>query len=160
MFSFPLCFICFHNLPQLAGPSMLPTFNRGSDIALTDRLTPRLWGVNRGDVVVTRTPQNVNQIVCKRIIATAGEIVLVKSKQWYMGTRKVKVPVGHVWIEGDNPNNSTDSRMYGPVPLALLQGRVVVKVWPLTEAGWLSRKVPSCLSHVIGKDNQELDRDE
>ena len=40
----------------------------------------------------------------------------------------VQVPRGHVWLEGDNPLNSTDSRQYGPVPWALLQGRALVKV--------------------------------
>ena len=33
-----------------------------------------------------------------------------------------------VWLEGDNPFNSTDSRSYGPVPLALVKGLVSFKV--------------------------------
>jgi len=40
-----------------------------------------------------------------------------------------------VWLEGDNPENSTDSRTYGPVPQAMIRGKVFFKVWPLTEAG-------------------------
>ena len=43
------------------------------------------------------------------------------------------VPAGHVWLQGDNPANSTDSRHYGPVPLALVQGRVVLKVRKATK---------------------------
>lgn len=46
----------------------------------------------------------------------------------------VLVPPGHVWLAGDNVNNSTDSRFYGPVPAGLLRGRVFTKMkwglWP------------------------------
>jgi hypothetical protein len=38
------------------------------------------------------------------------------------------VPPGHIWIQGDNPTHSLDSRQYGAVPLALVRGRVVLQV--------------------------------
>jgi inner membrane protease subunit 1 len=40
----------------------------------------------------------------------------------------VRVPKGHVWLAGDNMSNSTDSRMYGPVPLAIVKGKVLARV--------------------------------
>jgi len=43
----------------------------------------------------------------------------------------MKVPEGHVWLQGDNISNSIDSRDYGPVPEAILSGRVLVRVRPL-----------------------------
>lgn len=39
-----------------------------------------------------------------------------------------QVPKGHVWLEGDNLRNSSDSRSYGPIPYALIRGRVCLKV--------------------------------
>jgi inner membrane protease subunit 1 len=42
----------------------------------------------------------------------------------------VKIPKGHVWLAGDNMSNSTDSRTYGPVPLALVKGKVIAQVGP------------------------------
>ena len=33
-----------------------------------------------------------------------------------------------MWLVGDNAENSTDSRTYGPVPYGLVQGRVCFKV--------------------------------
>ncbi len=39
-----------------------------------------------------------------------------------------QVPEGHLWIEGDNGPNSRDSRSYGPVPVALVEGRAVGRV--------------------------------
>lgn len=42
----------------------------------------------------------------------------------------VQVPRGHCWVHGDNLDNSRDSRHYGPVPLGLIKGKVVARVWP------------------------------
>lgn len=35
----------------------------------------------------------------------------------------ITVPKGHVWVEGDNPTLSVDSRQIGAVPAALVLGR-------------------------------------
>jgi signal peptidase I len=45
-----------------------------------------------------------------------------------------QVPKGHVWLQGDNAYNSTDSRHYGPIPYALIQGKVFYRIWP--PEGW------------------------
>ncbi|KAJ9477367.1 Mitochondrial inner membrane protease subunit 1 [Pseudozyma hubeiensis] len=42
----------------------------------------------------------------------------------------VTIPLGHVWLAGDNMANSTDSRHYGPVPLGMVRGKVLARVWP------------------------------
>lgn len=60
----------------------------------------------------------------------------INSQELSMGTfhsREIYVPKGMVWLEGDNSENSADSRLYGPVPLGLIQSRVVCKVWPLNQ---------------------------
>ena len=43
------------------------------------------------------------------------------------------VPKGHVWLLGDNPDESIDSRHYGPVPIGLIQGKAICKLLPLSE---------------------------
>jgi hypothetical protein len=43
----------------------------------------------------------------------------------------VVVPPGHAWLEGDFPLFSVDSRHYGPLPLASITGRLLMRVWPL-----------------------------
>lgn len=55
----------------------------------------------------------------------------------------LQVPPHHVWLQGDNTRNSNDSRHYGPVPVALVRGRVCFRVWPLLEAGPVARHVAS-----------------
>ncbi|XP_012930054.1 mitochondrial inner membrane protease subunit 1 isoform X2 [Heterocephalus glaber] len=53
------------------------------------------------------------------------------------GQRLERVPTGHVWLEGDNLQNSTDSRFYGPIPYGLIRGRIFFKIWPLSDFGFL-----------------------
>lgn len=44
----------------------------------------------------------------------------------------IRVPKNHVWVEGDNPLCSIDSRHYGPLPISSLRGRVALRLWPIT----------------------------
>ena len=37
---------------------------------------------------------------------------------------------GELWLVGDNPAGSTDSREFGAVPPSALRGRVVLRLWP------------------------------
>lgn len=46
------------------------------------------------------------------------------------GMKETVVPPGHVWIEGDNHDNSGDSRHYGSIPQGLILSRVIARVWP------------------------------
>jgi signal peptidase I len=85
----------------------------------------------RGDVVVAKSPTKSEQTVCKRVRALAGDTVFVPggAAPFYGGQAvRVVIPEGHVWLEGDNPLNSTDSRYYGPIPSSMVQGRVFLKV--------------------------------
>ncbi|WVO17853.1 signal peptidase I [Cryptococcus depauperatus] len=51
----------------------------------------------------------------------------------------VKVPKGHVWLVGDNLSNSTDSRKYGPVPIAMVKGKVLARIYPKPK--WIKNNV-------------------
>ena len=87
--------------------------------------------VSVGDVVVVHHPSRKGT-VCKRVLGLPGDQVLHRHGLLY-------VPDGHVWLEGDNPANSSDSRNYGPVPAALIVGRVVARLWPLRGQAWMIR---------------------
>ena len=45
--------------------------------------------------------------------------------------RTVVVPKNHVWLEGDCPLLSIDSRHVGPIPNEWIRGKVVARLWPL-----------------------------
>ena len=38
------------------------------------------------------------------------------------------VPPHHIWVEGDNAENSNDSRFFGPISMNLVHDKVVYKV--------------------------------
>lgn len=49
--------------------------------------------------------------------------------------RRVMVPPGHVWVEGDNWRMSKDSNAYGPISKSLINGKAVCVVLPFNRFG-------------------------
>eukprot|EP00250_Pteridium_aquilinum_P006822 c16660_g2_i1 orf=812-1297(-) len=134
-------FCCLHvfkehvvEIHQVMGPSMLPTFSATGDVLLVERLSTRFQRVKQGDIVMSLSPENPRLIVCKRILGLEGDEVTVLPSKGNGLLQHVSVPKGHVWLQGDNLLNSADSRNYGPVPYALLKGKVCLRVWP--PKGW------------------------
>jgi len=60
---------------QTQGPSMLPTFNLTGDLVLAERLSTRFEKMQRGDVVLVRSPENPRKIVIKRLMGMGGDTV-------------------------------------------------------------------------------------
>uniref|UniRef100_A0A023FGV3 Mitochondrial inner membrane protease subunit n=1 Tax=Amblyomma cajennense TaxID=34607 RepID=A0A023FGV3_AMBCJ len=104
------------------GSSMEPTITT-NDILITEHLSVINNSIRRGDIVVAKCPNNPKQNICKRVVAVHGDDLIYRS-------RRQRIPKGHVWLEGDNKANSTDSRSYGPVPVGLIRGRAVCRVYP------------------------------
>ena len=119
------------------GPSMMPTFQQQGDYVLTEHITPALGRLRVGDVVIARSPTNPAQVVCKRVLGREGDVIRPPGTLAARDPAEapVVVPRGHVWLQGDNTANSTDSRAYGAVPEALVRGRVFYRCWPPSRAG-------------------------
>lgn len=117
------------------GASMEPTFNQYGDIGLIDKTVNlfrlfnsdlRIKSLKKDDIVSVVNPFIPDKRLCKRIIAVENEkITLDKEKDNYL-----TIPNNHIWIEGDNKENSLDSRMFGPVSKHLVVGRVIARIWP------------------------------
>ena len=126
----------------LEGPSMKPTINnnRKIEIALFEKISVRKERLKVGDVVTAKHPYQSNMYICKRLMGMEGDRILNTNQSTHK-VEMVTVPKGHVWLEGDNADQSKDSRVYGPIPYALLRGRALFKIWPL--AGNKSFQMPS-----------------
>ncbi|KAJ0056183.1 hypothetical protein NL108_003484 [Boleophthalmus pectinirostris] len=109
-----------------SGPSMEPTIV-SHDIVFSERMSRHLYKIQKGDIVIAKSPYDPTMNICKRVIGLEGDMVSTRSD---ICTSHTYVPKGHVWLEGDNLRNSTDSRNYGPVPYGLIRGRVCLKLWP------------------------------
>jgi nickel-type superoxide dismutase maturation protease len=101
------------------GRSMLPSFEPG-DRLLVVRL-PRRWPLRRGDVVAVPDPRQPGRLLVKRVEATSSRLVTVV---------------------GDNPAESTDSRIFGPVDRAAVWGRACYRYAPRARSGVVRRSAP------------------
>ncbi|XP_047219206.1 mitochondrial inner membrane protease subunit 1 isoform X1 [Girardinichthys multiradiatus] len=119
-----------------SGPSMEPTIVN-HDIVFSERMSRHLCKIEKGDVVIVKSPFDPHMNICKRVIGLEGDKICTSGPLDLLKTHTY-VPMGHVWLEGDNRRNSTDSRNYGPIPYALIRGRVCLKLWPLHSFGTLS----------------------
>ena len=68
------------------------------DLVFLDRVSVRLNLISRGDVVVLRSPDDVDALITKRVVAMGGDTVRHREH----GSRLVRVPTAHLWVEGDN----------------------------------------------------------
>lgn len=113
---------------------MLPTFNVTGDMVLTkhasftgENVQGRSPSLSIGDFVISVHPYTPDRLVCKQILGMPGDTICVDPTA-DGGKEMVTIPRGHVWLAGLNPSHSIDSRVYGPVPIALLRGKIIAKV--------------------------------
>ncbi|KAJ1964349.1 hypothetical protein IWQ62_002960 [Dispira parvispora] len=110
------------------GPSMLPTLHATGDYLLFDRFSHRLGNIQTGDIVLCTSPSDPGKVICKRVLGLPGDSVDIDPRR--ATTKKIKIPPGHVWLQGDNMAHSVDSRFHGPIPMGLLQGKVRAVLFP------------------------------
>ncbi|XP_058099651.1 uncharacterized protein LOC131244003 [Magnolia sinica] len=137
----------YASVVPVRGISMHPTFNPNSntfsgsftgDLVLVDKFCLTKYKFTHGDVVVFRSPKNHKETLVKRLIAIPGDWIRIPESYEIL-----KIPEGHCWVEGDNSAFSMDSRSFGPIPLALVQGRVTHVIWPPQRIGEVERKFPT-----------------
>ncbi len=106
-----------------------------------------------GDIIVFRYPENPKQDFIKRCVAVGGQKVEIRNKELYVdGVRRIEpyvshvdrrilprgvnqrdnygpivVPKGHIFMMGDNRDNSHDSRFWGPLPVSLVKGKAAIR---------------------------------
>ncbi|KAK4104702.1 LexA/Signal peptidase [Parathielavia hyrcaniae] len=144
------------SMSPASGPSMLPTFEVVGEWLLVSRLHRSGRGIAVGDVVAYNIPIN-DEMGVKRVLGMPGDYVLMDTPLdgdggdgdckggggggGGGGGSMIQVPRGHCWIVGDNLAASRDSRFFGPVPLALIRGKVIASVRSFSEFRWITNSL-------------------
>jgi signal peptidase I len=105
----------------------------------------------RGDIVVLHPPIDQGKPYIKRVIGLPGETVSVHDGAVYINDRRLEEPYlngvatswagsireektlledDEVFVMGDNRNNSTDSRVFGPIKIDEIIGKAWISFWP------------------------------
>jgi signal peptidase I len=151
---------------RVDGESMLPNLDDGQ-MLLVNRNAYQYVDVNgnryypfdppeRGDVIVFDPPNNSEKPYIKRIIGLPGEEVTFGDGHVFIDgeplaedyiqdrtrcgrsdTCDVVVPDGYVYVLGDHRTNSSDSRVFGPVPVENVVGKAWLSYWPLDDIGFV-----------------------
>ena len=136
-----ILYICW-GITTVSGSSMYPTLHNG-DTVIYSRLGKHF---EVGDVVLVERPND--EIFVKRIVAVAGDTVMIEEGKLFVNGKEVQteqaigetirtgeevtypytVPENHVFVIGDNRENSEDSRMFGAVDVSDITGRLVMYI--------------------------------
>ena len=134
---------------------MEPTLQKG-DRFLVDKTAYRTISPARGSVVVFKSPAKPSLAYVKRVIALENDVVEIRDGQLLINgeprasARKYKagdvadfgpfvVPAHNLFVVGDSLANSKDSRHFGPIAKASVEGKAVRVFWPPN--AWFSRSI-------------------
>ena len=146
------------------GNSMEKYLHNGNRL-IVEKFIYKMNGLKRGEIVIINKPRDIENErtpIIKRVIALEGDVIEIKDGNVYVNNEKVEepyingekthaivpeyqslvVPKGHIYVLGDNrmPNESLDSRIFGPVSLEKVEGRAVLRFYPFSQFGKLALK--------------------
>ncbi|RKG65981.1 signal peptidase I [Corallococcus sp. CA054B] len=144
---------------HIVSGSMMPTLAVG-DRLVVDKLSFRLHPPRAGDVVVFEPPPELvrsgdlsGHSSIKRVIALPGQEVRVHGGQVFVDGRLLqepyvaqapayewgpaRVPEDRLFVLGDNRNGSSDSHVWGVLPMRSVTGRAWLRFWPPARMGAL-----------------------
>jgi signal peptidase I len=132
------------------GSSMEPNLHNRERL-FVEKLSYRFRAPKRGEVVVFKYPAHPRRKFIKRVAGIPGDEVKIRENKVYVNGAKLEedyldsltygdfgpvyVPPGHLFVLGDNRNNSEDSRFQdvGFVPYENVVGRACFRWWPPTK---------------------------
>jgi len=135
---------------RVHGQSMEPNLHTDQRLVV-EKVSYRLHGPRRGDIVVFSMPQQSEELLIKRVIGLPGETVEIHDGKVYINgtlldepyltqeTRgrfgPIVIPPLHVFVLGDNRSFSNDSRAFDAVPIENILGRAWLSYWPMEDLG-------------------------
>ena len=123
-------------------------FIYGIKLPFTDKILISIDEPEKGDVVVFKFPLDTRKDYIKRVIGLPGDRVELVDKQLLINGRPIEdphasyslsgnmrkygpvtVPDDHLFVMGDNRDESSDSRVWGFVPRPYLKGKAFLIYW-------------------------------
>jgi signal peptidase I len=147
---------------QIGDHLLVNKFLYGIKIPFTHVFITQFDGPKHGDIVVFEFPQDPSKDFIKRVIGVPGDVIEVREKQVYRNGEllqepyvqhtdprtnvpkrdnfgPVTVPEGKYFVMGDNRDESYDSRFWGFVDRAAIEGKAWILYWSwesLTSIRW------------------------
>ena len=142
-------------IADVNGHSMEPTLSHG-DLVLLSRVGYWFSGPERGDIIAFPFREDPSEFYIKRITALPGDIVDFRDNRFTVNGQEptyefaqvdifsggdiylpMTVGEGEFFVLGDNLNSSKDSRYrsVGSIRERDMLGRVVIRLWPLSQFG-------------------------
>ncbi len=132
---------------KIPSESMLETLLVG-DHLLVNKMVYHISKPERGDIVVFAYPLDHSRDFVKRVIGLPGETIEMLHNTIYIDGEALKepyaiyqrnyfgnhfgpttIPEGHLFMMGDNRDNSQDSRVWGPLNIKEIRGKAFIVHW-------------------------------
>lgn len=124
----------------------------GTDIRLFSDIVFFQDTPERYDVIVFKFPRDEGKDYIKRVIGLPGEVISIRNQEVYINGKKlddpyanhtqpvdydsprdnfapVRIPEGHLFMMGDNRENSQDSRFWGFLDITKIRGKARRIYW-------------------------------
>lgn len=134
------------------GQSMEPSFHN-QEYLILEKISYRLHGAKRGDIVIFQAPASSEVDYIKRVIGLPGETIKILKNSVYINGNKMNEPYlnenvktlinqdpdmtlertlgpNEYFVLGDNREHSSDSREFGAIDKSVMVGKVWISVFP------------------------------
>ena len=132
---------------RVDGFSMLPTLHDG-EFVLVNKLAYHIGSPTRGDIIVFQSTTEKDLDLIKRVIGLPGDHIVIENNKVMVNGQTLNepyiaaaplyfgewtVPVGDLFVLGDNRNDCSDSHVWGFLPIQNVVGKSLLIYWPPPE---------------------------
>lgn len=133
---------------KVYGSCMEPNLHTGERL-LGNKFVYHFGQPARGDIVVFKYPPDPRKVFIKRVVGLPGETIEIHGGKVYANGKPLderfyvnsaahsdfaarRVSKGHVFVLGDNRDESNDSRFWGELPIDNIQAKAWLRYWPIS----------------------------